>query len=137
MIRRPPRSTRTDTRFPYTTLVRSAIPQAAAIAEPEGVGIVGDDKIEAAIGVRVERAERRRRGSGIGMIQGFEHQLAPAAQARRRTECSFAVEHRGNHAVIVYAEPASAGPPVAKIGRASRRERVFRYVYVSGGADSY
>src|SRR3546814_3366473 len=24
MIRRPPRSTRTDTRFPYTTLVRSA-----------------------------------------------------------------------------------------------------------------
>src|SRR3546814_1782901 len=51
-----------------------AIPQAAAIAEPEGVGIVGDDKIEAAIGVRVERAERRRRGGGIGMIQGFEHQ---------------------------------------------------------------
>src|SRR3546814_14001534 len=27
MIRRPPRSTRTDTRFPYTTLFRSAFPQ--------------------------------------------------------------------------------------------------------------
>src|SRR3546814_12514780 len=26
MIRRPPRSTRTDTLFPYTTLVRSAVP---------------------------------------------------------------------------------------------------------------
>src|SRR3546814_7530538 len=26
MIRRPPRSTRTDTRFPYTTLVRSRAP---------------------------------------------------------------------------------------------------------------
>src|SRR3546814_402052 len=26
MIRRPPRSTRTDTRFPYTTLFRSQIP---------------------------------------------------------------------------------------------------------------
>src|SRR3546814_8504583 len=27
MIRRPPRSTRTDTLFPYTTLFRSALPQ--------------------------------------------------------------------------------------------------------------
>src|SRR3546814_9998129 len=27
MIRRPPRSTRTDTRFPYTTLVRSGAPR--------------------------------------------------------------------------------------------------------------
>src|SRR3546814_14031787 len=29
MIRRPPRSTRTDTLFPYTTLVRSPLPVAA------------------------------------------------------------------------------------------------------------
>src|SRR3546814_3704722 len=28
MIRRPPRATRTDTRFPYTTLFRSALPVA-------------------------------------------------------------------------------------------------------------
>src|SRR3546814_1407506 len=30
MIRRPPRSTRTDTLFPYTTLFRSALPPAQA-----------------------------------------------------------------------------------------------------------
>src|SRR3546814_11019278 len=30
MIRRPPRSTRTDTLFPYTTLFRSDLPQGAA-----------------------------------------------------------------------------------------------------------
>src|SRR3546814_5162482 len=30
MIRRPPRSTRTDTLFPYTTLFRSELPQAGA-----------------------------------------------------------------------------------------------------------
>src|SRR3546814_12259564 len=30
MIRRPPRSTRTDTRFPYTTLFRSGGPRRAA-----------------------------------------------------------------------------------------------------------
>src|SRR3546814_4079457 len=32
MIRRPPRSTRTDTLFPYTTLVRSACGAAEAVA---------------------------------------------------------------------------------------------------------
>src|SRR3546814_4939919 len=31
MIRRPPRSTRTDTLFPYTTLFRSQSPDAAAV----------------------------------------------------------------------------------------------------------
>src|SRR3546814_16548552 len=33
MIRRPPRSTRTDTRFPYTTLFRSVDPQPGADSE--------------------------------------------------------------------------------------------------------
>src|SRR3546814_18664989 len=33
MIRRPPRSTRTDTLFPYTTLFRSALPGAGGEAE--------------------------------------------------------------------------------------------------------
>src|SRR3546814_15197434 len=41
MIRRPPRSTRTDTLFPYTTLFRSGV----ALGEVGGVGgeLVGDD----------------------------------------------------------------------------------------------
>src|SRR3546814_7562853 len=34
MIRRPPRSTRTDTLFPYTTLFRSGRPGAAGAADP-------------------------------------------------------------------------------------------------------
>src|SRR3546814_15391121 len=33
MIRRPPRSTRTDTLFPYTTLFRSAAPKPATNAD--------------------------------------------------------------------------------------------------------
>src|SRR3546814_15785966 len=36
MIRRPPRSTRTDTLFPYTTLFRSLGPQVLAPAEEVG-----------------------------------------------------------------------------------------------------
>src|SRR3546814_9158493 len=35
MIRLPPRSTRTDTLFPYTTLFRSANPLAAALGDPK------------------------------------------------------------------------------------------------------
>src|SRR3546814_5334863 len=34
MIRRPPRSTRTDTLFPYTTLFRSPIPPASPARSP-------------------------------------------------------------------------------------------------------
>src|SRR3546814_5862257 len=35
MIRRPPRSTRTDTLFPYTTLFRSASPRDGPAARPD------------------------------------------------------------------------------------------------------
>src|SRR3546814_14996779 len=38
MIRRPPRSTRTDTRFPYTTLFRSRRTHEAAVAPSLGEG---------------------------------------------------------------------------------------------------
>src|SRR3546814_13636238 len=39
MIRRPPRSTRTDTLFPYTTLFRSAVP-AGALASVYGAHLL-------------------------------------------------------------------------------------------------
>src|SRR3546814_1558007 len=43
MIRRPPRSTRTDTLFPYTTLFRSIVREASAveIALPTSGGLTG------------------------------------------------------------------------------------------------
>src|SRR3546814_17764624 len=36
MIRRPPRSTRTDTLFPYTTLFRSVVQDASVVAGTSG-----------------------------------------------------------------------------------------------------
>src|SRR3546814_14284131 len=36
MIRRPPRSTRTDTLFPYTTLFRSLLPAMLERVQPQG-----------------------------------------------------------------------------------------------------
>src|SRR3546814_11316032 len=44
MIRRPPRSTRTDTLFPYTTLFRSSARQAERKKGPEHGPDPGDDR---------------------------------------------------------------------------------------------
>src|SRR3546814_7028874 len=50
MIRRPPRSTRTDTLFPYTTLFRSiaAAGAAAGTQVAEDAGAVGAEQLDAA-----------------------------------------------------------------------------------------
>src|SRR3546814_16899094 len=45
MIRRPPRSTRTDTLFPYTTLFRSRLLGLGAERQPHA-GVVGADLLE-------------------------------------------------------------------------------------------
>src|SRR3546814_2611688 len=58
MIRRPPRSTRTDTLFPYTTLFRSIDRRERPHSlrrEPRGKGhrmLFGDADVEAAVGMR-------------------------------------------------------------------------------------
>src|SRR3546814_1386918 len=55
MIRRPPRSTRTDTLFPYTTLFRSFDDDGAARGERRGSVAAGDREGER----EVRRAEHR------------------------------------------------------------------------------
>src|SRR3546814_4199395 len=73
-IRRAPRSTRTDTRFPYTTLLRS---DDFAVLARTGFGFVGVDDEEArAVGARLLRHERPFEPRG-------EARAAAAAQARR------------------------------------------------------
>src|SRR3546814_3128999 len=60
MIRRPPRSTRTDTLFPYTTLFRSV---RAQLRRTCGGDADAGARRAAAL---VERGDRRRRGEGGG-----------------------------------------------------------------------
>src|SRR3546814_1171158 len=49
MIRRPPRSTRTDTLFPYTTLFRSLPPEALIYKEDDGAS--GHKSLLAVLGI--------------------------------------------------------------------------------------
>src|SRR3546814_9953063 len=69
MIRRPPRSTRTDTLFPYTTLFRSPLASLARLEGQEGLVL---EAVE-----HVDRARRLRGALGRGRLQPsrFRHQL--------------------------------------------------------------
>src|SRR3546814_4930970 len=70
MLRRPPRSTRTDTRFPYTSLFRSQARRLAApLSAPASVGTLPAE----AGGTEIRRARRR-----LPAVRG-----ARRAQARR------------------------------------------------------
>src|SRR3546814_4215459 len=66
-IRRPPRSTRTDTLFPYTTLFRSVV--AMAPAEPQQVVAQRLGQIaHIAIGLDAERAAAFRQLGAVGAV---------------------------------------------------------------------
>src|SRR3546814_18088727 len=112
MIRRPPRSTRTDTLFPYTTLFRSiatlgfrgeALPSIASVAA-----------------LTIESRPADREGWRIRVDNGRMVADEPAAAppgTRVTVENLFAQV-----------------PARRKTGRASGRERVCQYVSISGGA---
>src|SRR3546814_17895358 len=92
MIRRPPRSTRTDTLFPYTTLFRSVVRQ----PDRQGDDRIGrrhraggrkdrtacDVEVLVAVhaAIRVDHAARRRRGHprGADVMEGFIQLASPA-----------------------------------------------------------
>src|SRR3546814_12093909 len=63
MIRRPPRSTRTDTLFPYTTLFRSG-----EIVAPLRGGYVGQHRVEAGEELRL----RQREAVACRHVEGLE-----------------------------------------------------------------
>src|SRR3546814_13101700 len=64
MIRRPPRSTRTDTLFPYTTLFRSGVGNACA---------GGPRQVTPGPGQRPEYRRRRQRPAGPDQQRSEEH----------------------------------------------------------------
>src|SRR3546814_2419405 len=68
MIRRPPRSTRTDTLFPYTTLFRSLLP--AEEAESPSAPV---DRVDELDGLRIVTLDTSVPGFHHGEIRSEEH----------------------------------------------------------------
>src|SRR3546814_11733246 len=103
MIRRPPRSTRTDTLFPYTTLFRSG--------RAEGRG-------HRSLYVRSQRLSRRRPGAAAQC--GADAQCQDRGAKARTGQGGAGMQMR-----------EIRGGAAEQIGRASGRERVCQYVEIS------
>src|SRR3546814_13089015 len=123
MIRRPPRSTRTDTLLPYTTLFRSPLADRGEhhVGQADVAGIIGrpvdlSRQVEPRQFLAIER---------IGAVRAIDGLGGRIAQRRRRryladTQPLLAVEDETVLRIAFF--------PVGKIGRASGRGRVCQYV---------
>src|SRR3546814_1338433 len=92
MIRRPPRSTRTDTLFPYTTLFRSPAiglddRPADREAQAHAIGLRADEGREQLVGDL-----RRYPGAGVG--HDDLHKTGRAGTARHRQPAHRTIGHR-------------------------------------------
>src|SRR3546814_17410812 len=118
MIRRPPRSTRTDTLFPYTTLFRSV----GLLAEP-------DELVALRQVTPVDRIQRRRAlvlgGHGFGVHVAYRASLRIGhAQGRGLVPAVGADEGQGLAVgPPLHVFPAFAARPVVGAGGASSDER--------------
>src|SRR3546814_12190909 len=101
MLRRPPRSTRTDTLFPYTTRVRSALCGTAA-AEPQPLRLSTGPLAFELVGGNVHAV----RIGGVEILRAIQYLIRDGDWGTLR--------------------PAIAD--LEEIGRASCRERVCQYV---------
>src|SRR3546814_18543492 len=122
MIRRPPRSTRTDTLFPYTTLFRSVRLQ--GIPDPERT-------------MHVQRAtppiDLFLNGDDIAMIfsRVVEQRIA-AHEAVAQMQVDMGARGKRRQCAAIRSSQLERADPVRfrgdEIGRASGRERVCQYV---------
>src|SRR3546814_18311442 len=112
MRRRPPRSTRTDTRFPYTTLFRSdGVDIDAERVRPQPVGIARDLHDD-----RQDRGPARGLGELAVLVASFDPGHAKA------------VRRRADDAGDVDGDLLAADLGEREIGREAGRERVCQYV---------
>src|SRR3546814_18793390 len=113
MIRRPPRSTRTDTLFPYTTLFRSFLRPLSSVQEVET-----SDALITFL-------------SPVATLPSFLAPLAPAGLCRvpEMPPASGSGAFRTLRGRLSLSRSAAASASAARqIGRASGRERVCQYV---------
>src|SRR3546814_6064838 len=122
MIRRPPRSTRTDTLFPYTTLFRS-IRCGPHDAHPGREG--------SCLAVRAESAERRNTGSHRSLSRHDEGPPRPFHRSRSEEHTSelqslmrisyavFCLKKKNSNITVLYT-PISTDQTDSKITRSEK-----------------
>src|SRR3546814_6202763 len=97
MIRRPPRSTRTDTLFPYTTLFRSLV-----VAQQRGLGQLHEPVADLVPGELVQRLREQVeaiagevfRGLGAGRVQRSEEHTSELQSLMRISYAVFCLKKK-------------------------------------------
>src|SRR3546814_8713500 len=127
MIRRPPRSTRTDTLFPYTTLFRSVVVVAAGdgvisraaddhviavIADEHVGGLVAENDIVAATAAGI--LDHHAIGDGVAAVDAIDER--DDATARR------SIVEGSRHQVDLGIKPAAVADSVGAAGVPDRSE---------------
>src|SRR3546814_21077285 len=116
MIRRPPRSTRTDTLFPYTTLFRSQFvqpgTQGGAFLHPSLLIITRsmDMSTSVMIPVTLEKLPRRQPAT----VAGIDWAQPAVPEARRLRELGF---DEGAAIEVLHRATLGRGPVACRIGR--------------------
>src|SRR3546814_15769460 len=130
MIRRPPRSTRTDTLFPYTTLFRSLTAAARRLSVEHTTVPRRVQACEASAGAPLFT----RSASGYALTEAGR-KLLPRAEAMEQAfagiERSLAGESREPYGLVRIGGSEASGTtnlPRPQIGRAPCRERGCQYV---------
>src|SRR3546814_17363737 len=133
MIRRPPRSTRTDTLFPYTTLFRSKTVTLDRLGYHIGdrrriaARRIGDETLEALLGLHNGPSEGRRIAPVDGeRIEAVEPQMigepfgaALLGDLRALLDPPAIEDHHGNGKAAIFREPPARRPLGAALFHAS------------------
>src|SRR3546814_12421214 len=118
MIRRPPRSTRTDTLFPYTTLFRSAVGRADAVA------VICEGLRDDLIGRGVDPGKILVSPNGVDLtLFGDPPPRDAALAAKLGLDGAEVIGFIGS-----FYDSEGLDDLIAEIGRASCRERGCQYV---------
>src|SRR3546814_5521131 len=97
MIRRPPRSTRTDTLFPYTTLFRSlSISAAVGFIALCGVAVLNGLVMLSFIGSLREEGKRLEEAIRLGALRSEEH-TSELQSLMRTSYAVFCLQKKNTH----------------------------------------
>src|SRR3546814_16178153 len=116
MIRRPPRSTRTDTLFPYTTLFRSILHREGRETIGEDLPIGGDRRKAGEVDIAERTSGRLEIVARPGEDQVHEPRVVRHSGSQREVGVGVFNARRD---VVIGAEDRA----IAKIGRASGGEK--------------